>query len=190
MRKLVIIIAVGLLLLAGPACASPLDDFAPGRWAFDVNFKPHAYQGGDAFDFAITAGLGRGWAVAGRHIAFDAAGPHGAYRVSSNEFNLIRKISPGLQLYAGHSRTDGDAGHKNVLQAGVIAAKKLDDRITLYTILGGGRDVANIEFGLSYRLRPDLELTATYRHLTVENVGPARAKENFRGFGLGFTWKI
>ncbi len=95
-----------------------------------------------------------------------------------------------MQLYIGHSHTESEAGHKSVVQAGVIAARKLSDRVTLYTILGAGRDVVNVEFGLSYRLRPDLELTTTYRHLTVEKVGRASAKENFRGFGLGVTWKI
>lgn len=190
MRKLVVIMAACLLLLAGTACASPLDDFTPGRWAFDVNWKPNAYQGGNALDLGITAGLGRGWAIGGRHSAFDTARGNGDYRVNSSEFNLIRKIGPGLQIYLGYSRTDGEVGDKSVVQGGVIAAKKLGDRFTLYTVLGGGRDVANVEFGLSYRLRPDLELTTTYRHLTVEKVGPLHAKESFRGFGLGFTWKI
>lgn len=192
MKKLVIIMAAVLLLTAAPVCASPLEDLSSGRWAVDLNWKPYSFSGGHASEFGITAGLGDGWALAFRQINFDTAGHMRDYGVHNREINLIRKLGGGLQLYAGYSRTGDGAGiaAKNVVQAGVIAARKLGDRFTLYTILGGGKDVANVEFGLSYRLNPHLELTSTYRHLTVEHIGAGASRHNYRGFGLGLTWKI
>jgi hypothetical protein len=196
MKKLFLILAV-LALLSGTGQASPLDDFAPGRWAVDLSWKPHVYMGANAFDFGVAAGLGNNWAVAYRQIGYDTAGESGDYRTTSRDLCLVRKLGDGLQLFVGGSRTtgrgqgSGDAlAAKTVLQAGAIAIRKLSDRLTLYGILGGGSNVTNVEFGLYYRISPSLELTSTYRHLTVEKVGSARAKENFRGFGLGVTVKI
>jgi hypothetical protein len=193
MKNLIIAAAALLFFVAAPVCASPLEDFSPGRLAVDVNWKIHSFSGGDnAVDFGLVAGLGNNWALACRQINFDTAGVSRGYRVESREINLVRKIGDGLQLYAGYFHTGGGDGlrARGVPQAGVIAAKKLGDRYTLYTILGGGKDVANIEFGLSCKIRPGLELTTTYRHLTVEKIGEGASRHNYRGFGLGFTWKI
>ncbi len=192
MKKLILLMAAVLLLTAAPVCASPLENFSSGRLAVDLNWKPYSFSGGNAGEFSVTAGLGGEWAIAFRQINLDTDGYTHDYRAHNREINLIRRLGDGLQLYVGHSRTGGSAGInvKNVLQAGVIVARKLGDRFTLYTILGGGKNVANVEFGLSYRLNPHLELTSTYRHLTVERIGEGASRHNYRGFGLGLTWKI
>jgi|GEM_PF-4480162 len=191
MKKLTIVAAAAMLLLAGPACASPLQDLSAGRWSVDLNWKRNSFIGGNAFELGVTAGLGSGWAVGGRQLGYDTAGVLGEYRVRHREINLIRKIGDNLQLYAGHARTAGGAAAvKNTAQLGLIATRKLGDRFILFGNLGGGSRVANVEFGLSYSLRPDLELTAVYRHLTVDRAGRGTVKDNYRGFGLGVTWKI
>ncbi|MDT8902430.1 hypothetical protein [Anaeroselena agilis] len=192
MRKIAIIVAAALLLAAAPVSASPLEDFSPGRWAVDLIWKPGSFSGGNALEFGVATGLGGDWALACRQINFDTGGYHNDYRTHSREINLIRKLGDDFQFYVGHAHTGGGAGirAKNVIQAGVIATRKLGDRFTLYANLGGGKNVANVEFGLSYRLRPHLELTTTYRHLTVDHIGAGADRHNYRGFGLGLTWKI
>lgn len=190
MNRLIIITAAVLLLLAGPVCASPLQDLSAGRWAVDLNWKPHSFIGGDAFEAGVTAGLGSGWGIGVRQLGYDTGGTLGDYRAKHREINLIRKIGDNVQLYAGHAHTGGGpAAAKNTAQLGIIAARKLGDRFTLYGNLGGGSHVANVEFGLSYNLRSDLELTAVYRHLTVDRVGH-EVRDNYRGFGLGLTLKM
>jgi hypothetical protein len=193
MKKIIILAAALLFLAAAPVCASPLEDLSPGRFALDVNWKINSFSGGDnAIDFGIAAGLGKNWALACRQLNFDTAGTSRDYRIENREINLVRKIGDGLQFYAGYSHTGGGDGirARNALQVGVIAARKLGDRFTLYTILGGGKDIANVEFGLSYKIRPSLELTTTYRHFTVDKIGEGASRHNYRGFGLGLTWKI
>ncbi len=191
MNRLIIITAAVLLLLAGPVCASPLEDMSAGRWAVDLNWKPNSFIGGSAFEFGVTAGLGNGWAVGGRQLGYDIGGHNGDYRARHQEINVIRKVGDHLQLYAGQARTSGGwLAVRSIIQGGVIATRKLGDRFTLYGNLGGGSRVANVEFGLSYSLRSDLELTAAYRHLTVDRDHHGAVKDNYRGFGLGVTWKI
>ena len=192
MKNLILLMALVLLLTAAPVFASPLEDFSSGRLAVDLNWKPHSFAGGDALEIGATAGLGGNWAISCRQLGFDTPGHLNDYRVRHREINLIRKIGDRLQIYAGHAHTGRHTGieAKDVVQLGVIVAKKMGDRFTLYTNLGGGKNVANIEIGLSYRLNPHLELTSTYRHLTVEKIGEGAPRHNYRGFGLGLTWKI
>ena len=56
--------------------------------------------------------------------------------------------------------------------------------------MGGGWNVANVEFGFSYRLQPGLELSIVYRHLSVEKIVTWDDKLNMRCLNLGLTWKL
>lgn len=197
MKKLVLALAAALILAAGVGQASPLADFSPGRAAVDLAWQPHTFEGDNAFAGGVTVGLGGDWAVSWRQLGYDTAFAGGQWRTRSQELNLIHKMNDNFQLYAGCFRATGDGlrgspglAAKQVTQAGAILSHRFDRRTVGYAILGGGDNVTNIEIGLSYRLRPGLELTTTYRHLTVEKVGPAGAKENFRGFGAGVTLKF
>jgi opacity protein-like surface antigen len=96
----------------------------------------------------------------------------------------------------GYARADVDGNvinttaDKNVLQTGVTGTKRLSDKVRIYTILGGGDNFTNVEFGAAYALSPSMELNGIYRHLTVEKVGSANIKANLHGFGLGITYKF
>lgn len=195
--KKTIFIMILLVILSQVCYASPLNDFTRGITVVDLNSNIHTFLGTNCFDVTISRGLGNGWATSSRLTGYDTSYNASAYRVRNREINILRKINDNLQIYAGYSKTTGydklvghDLTDKDVVQAGIIASKKLGDKLILYTILGGGRNVTNIEFGLSHKLNSALELTTTYRHLTVEKVGPSQAKENLRGFGLSLTLRI
>jgi long-subunit fatty acid transport protein len=166
--------------------------------AIDVNWKPDSFEGGkDKYDISGTLGLNNRLALNYRQMAYSPSYHSADFETSNKELNLIYKIDPHFQVYAGYSRTTGhdalsgyELTKKNVMQAGIIAMKSLNNRTTLYTLLGGGNNVANVEFGLSYQIKSNIELTSTYRHLSVEKVGSSKLKENYRGFGLGITYKI
>lgn len=196
MKKLIFLGFV--LMLCSHICfASPLEDFSQGRTAIDLSWKPVTFEGSNVFDFSVSTGLGNNWAVNYRQINYDTSYEALDYSAKNRELNLIYKVNENVQLYTGYSKTTGynktvgeDSQDKNVIQVGAIATKKLSDRMTLYTILGGGINVANVEFGLSYQICPVIEITSTYRHLSVEKIGPSKVKENFRGFGMGVTYKM
>lgn len=197
MKKLILLITVALLMATGVGQASPLADFSPGRTAVDIMWEPCTFRGDNAFAGGVTVGLGNNWAIGFRQLNYDTGKPDGDWRTRSQEINLIHKFTDTFQVYAGYSRTTGaglngspDLATKKVAQVGAIISRRLGDRTVLYGILGGGNNVTNIEFGLSYQVSPAVELTTTYRHLTVEKVGPAETKEDFRGFGAGLTLKF
>jgi predicted porin len=124
--------------------------------AIGVNWKPDSYEGGkNKFDISETLGLNKRWALNYRQMDYNPSYDDANFDTSNKELNLIYKIDPHLQVYAGYSKTTGHdtlSGHelakKTAAQAGIIAMTSLNKRTTLYTLLGGGDNVANVEFGL------------------------------------------
>jgi predicted porin len=197
MLKKILAFLVAFCFFPLPCFASPLTDFSSGRGAIDLRAMPYSYVGSDVLDAGATFGLGGDWALNCRYTRYNTDYAGRNYRSENKELNVIRKIDDNWQVYAGFSGTSGTyrengqrLADRNVFQAGVIGVKKLSDRTKLFTILGGGRNVTNIEFGVSYQFTPGWELTSTYRHLTIEKVGPSFDKENLRGFNLGVTYKF
>jgi hypothetical protein len=197
MRKILVAVLF-LLALSHPAFASPLDDFSPGKVAVDLNRSvTHLRNGGaDALDFSVANSLGGKWAIKYRQVNYAASYYNENYTVKSGEVAIIYKVNKTIQLYSGYSRTRGydqtagaEIPDKNAVIIGTIVTRQMADRTKVYTIIGGGRNETNIEFGLSYEVKPGVEITSSYRHLTVEKVGPG-IKENFRGFSLGVTFKF
>jgi hypothetical protein len=191
-----------LFLVIGVCQASPLQDFSQGKTALDINWRPNVELRHSPVDslptgieFSLTHGLGDKTAVEYRQTRYDSF--YLAKNTARNEeLNLLYKYNNNIQFYSGYSTTSFKVENtnidlkKNVLQLGLIGMKPLSAKTTLYAIVGGGNNVINIEAGWSYLLRPGLELNASYRHLSVESIGPARAKAHFRGVGLGLTCKF
>lgn len=193
-----LLLALTLLLYCPAGYASPLQDFSRGHMAFDVNWKPDAFRGGtNKWEISGTAGLDGRWAVNYRQINFSPKFENCELSTSNKELNLIYKVNPNIQLYTGYSMTKGhetlSGNHipdKKTVQGGIIGMKNLGHSTTLYGILGGGNHTDNIEFGLSYQLQKNLEITTSYRHLEFKRIGSEHYEEDFRGFGVGFTYKL
>ncbi len=192
-----IFLLMSLLIYCQAGFASPLENFSPGHAALDVNWKPDAFRGGqNKWDFSGTVGLNGRWAINYRQFDFSPNFKGNQLETSNKEVNLLYKINPNIQLYAGYSIAKGHemfSGRRlpqqNMAQGGIIAMKSLGHSTTLYTILGRGDNSANVEFGVSYLIRKNLELNVTYRHLEFKKLGPEKLEEDFRGFGIGFTYK-
>jgi predicted porin len=159
-----------------------------------VNWKPNIFWGGDnKWEFSGTVGLGDRWAMNYRQINFKPKFNGNPIDSSNKEVNVIYKMNDTIQLMAGYSMTKRHGTFSthslpkdNMVQGGVIASKSLGPSTTLYTLLSLGSKGNNIEVGLSYQIEKDLELTTTYRHLEYNS---GRGQEDFRGFGIGLTFK-
>lgn len=187
-----------LLLYCQAGYASPLQDFSPGHMAIDVNWKPDSFRGGkNNWEFSGTAGLNGRWAVNYRQISFKPTYEGSKLDTNNKELNLIYKVNPSIQLYAGYSLVKGheagsgnDLPQKNLVQGGIIGMKSIGHGTMLFGNVGGSNHSANIEFGLSHQIQKNLEMTATYRHLEFRDIEASNLQEDFRGFGIGFTYKI
>ncbi|MBP2636158.1 MAG: hypothetical protein H6Q72_2065 [Firmicutes bacterium] len=182
-----------LLFNCTPGNASPLQDFSPGKVAIDINWKPDSFRGGDnKWEYGGTVGLGGRWALNYRQLHFSPTFHGNSSDASNKEVNVLYKINDNLQLLAGYSMTERKGAVANLpseedmVQGGIIATKKIGHATTLYTLLSCGSKGDNIEVGLSYQLQKNLELTTTYRHLEYNS---GSGDEDFRGFGVGLTFK-
>lgn len=184
-----------LLFCCSYTNASPLQDFSQGKVAFDVNWKPDSFRGGqNKWEYSITTGVGSRLALGYRQIDFSPRFLGKQIDASNKEVNIIYKMNENIQLTAGYSMTKrhgafsdrSSEDNANMAEAGIIAVKSLGHATTLYTLLAIGSKGDNVEFGLSYQIRKNLELTTTYRHLEYNS---GFGQEDFRGFGVGLTLK-
>lgn len=188
-----LIMALVMLLYCTACDASPLQDFSPGKVALDVNWKPNSFRGGDdKWEYSGTVGLGDRWALNYRQINFRPKYNKSPIDSDNKEVNVLYKINDNIQLMAGYSMTkrhglpNRSLPEDNMVQGGVIASTSLGPSTTAFTLLSFGSKGDNIEVGLSYQVAKDVELTATYRHIEYKSGG---GQADFRGFGLGFTFK-
>lgn len=185
-----LLLALVLLLYCIPCAASPLQDFSQGKVAIDVNWKPDSFRGGDnKWEYSGTVGLGDRWGLNYRQINFNPKLNDKTIGTSNKEVNVLYKMNDNFQLMAGYSMTKRNGtmpSDSHMVQGGIIASKSLGHSTTLYTLLSLGSKADNVEVGLSCQIKKGLELTTTYRHLEYDS---GNGQQDFRGFGLGLTFK-
>lgn len=182
--------------------ASPLDDYSHGGTALEINWRPNLElrhtpvpNTPTASEYGITRGLGDKTAFMFRRTNYDSYS-NGRDTTRNSEFNILYRYSDTLRFFAGYSATSVREEptslqfHKNTLQFGLIGMMPLNAKSILYAVAAGGNHLVNIEAGWSYLLSPGLELNATYRHLSLENISSSVDKAHLRGFGLGLTYKF
>lgn len=200
--KVMLLVWTIFFSLVSTCQASPLQDFTQGNTALEINWRPnvefrHTPENSlpTGIEFSLSHGLGDKTAVEYRHISGESFSKS-VDTFHNTELNLLYKLDNNIQLYSGYSATSVRVKatnlllEKNQMQFGLIGIKPLSKKTTLYAIAGGGNNLVNIEAGLSYLLSPGLELNATYRHLSVENMVPAKTKAHIRGVGLGIGYKF
>ncbi|BBB90096.1 MAG TPA: outer membrane beta-barrel protein [Methylomusa anaerophila] len=188
----------------GPtALAGPLNHFSQGNTALDYNIKVHnevdTKNARDTnYEWSITTALSKKFALQYRDTHYDGDVYDGRHRSNHREFNVCYELDPHYQIFVGHTWTSSknaatgrDMPDRTAVVLGVVGIKELSKKYTLYGILAtDGTHVANVEFGLAYKLAKNWELNTTYRHLTVGMGGPANPTMALRSFGIGLTDKF
>lgn len=197
MKKKVLAMIAVAIMTCNAADAAPMQNPDKGKAMLDIGRSIHSFEGGKVVDGGFSIGLDKNWSMSYRHTNFHPDDWGTRIDTKYNELNLNYKYNDNLQLYAGYSRTKGNVHSsgqeldtRNTFQAGVIGFKKLSPDLTLFASLGGGDNVANVEFGLTKHITPQWDATLSYRHLSVEKIGPAGLKENLRSFAMGVSYKL
>lgn len=205
LRHIAIGVMTSLFVLTGisnQVHAGPLRDFAANKIAIDVNYKPNLDLGSTEekhsnYDFGITTSLSDKYALQYRNTHFHTDYAASTYKAIHHEANVYYKLDNNLQAFAGYYTTktsdkitSTSLPDHHGFQAGLLGFRDLNKRSYIYGILSAGSSSAvNVEFGLTYKLSKQWEANATYRHLSIENIGPQKVMDNLRGFGFGFTYK-
>lgn len=190
--RALLLVPVFLFFSALSTQAAPLTDFEGHSVSIDAACATYMDTGSaSSRHFGATVPLNKDWALQYRQTRYEP----GNYSAKNQEWNVVHKLSPRLQVYSGYNTTSSSplAGapslsDKKSFHSGIIYSQPLGHKTTLYTNLGGGDNVANVEFGLAYHVSKSFDINATYRHLSVEKIDPSGGQLNLRGFYLGMTW--
>ncbi|EGO65900.1 hypothetical protein [Acetonema longum] len=200
MRKLAASLTLGLVLSTATTFASPSAQFEEGAVVLEVGsalgsevsgkgFANLEVDGKSGFKSNLTVGLNDRFAFQYRYGQFkskDATvevswggtiSPLTTYAADKlQDFNLLYKITPNLNLVAGYEYDKVTYGKyvqdasKSVLHAGIAANYPVSDKASLFATLVGGKDVSLIEAGVSYKMSDITALNVCYAERKVNDM--------------------
>jgi len=191
-----------VLCVAQPGfAAGRMLDFDSGSLAVGYGQYVKLYGGNEDesvhYDASLQVGISGKMALQARQARFgDDNETLRATRAVGRELNLIYKFDPHFGVYvgAGSSKirrsSDGATTDANrFLQYGVIGARQLSSKGVLYTVLGVGSRVENVEFGYTHAVSKGLDIEIAYRHLKTKHnmLGSVSSEAELRGFSAGLV---
>ncbi|GMA98977.1 hypothetical protein [Pelosinus sp. IPA-1] len=126
-------------------------------------------------------------------------------KATPRDLNLLYKINPNLTFIAGYEDTKISYGKyvndasKSALHFGLTGSQKLNDKITMFATLIGGKDVLLKELGVSYKMSTSTTFNLSYAERKVANLdlitpspyfSPGKEDYTMKGISCLFAFKL
>ncbi|WP_177566140.1 hypothetical protein [Phascolarctobacterium sp.] len=200
MKKTLIVTLALALGLTTVCAASPLKNYDAGKVALDLGLTVptnNNYEGASVGSkktapyAGITVGLGGKTAV---NYKWNQYKNSGSTKVEAQQLNLMYKVLPVLDVYAGYVNSDvklhGDSRSRNSGQVGVQGRVELPFLCTLWGRAGAGNKLTSYEIGLSRTLVSNVELNLSYYDNKFKNSAPGSIDAKTKGVNMGVTVKF
>ncbi|WP_444324914.1 hypothetical protein, partial [Phascolarctobacterium faecium] len=139
----------------------------------------------------ITVGLGSNTAV---NYKWNQYKNSGSNKVEAQQLNLMYKVLPVLDVYAGYVDSDiklhGDSRSRSSGQVGVQGRVELPFLCTLWGRAGVGNKLNSYEIGLSRTLVSNVELNLSYYDNKFKDSAPGGSDVKTKGVNMGITVKF
>jgi len=205
-------------LVASVAVASPLKDYSLGKTAADYTCYPNenvtdSWSGSDSgtttehpkkanYSWGVTTGLDGNLAV--QYPQFNPKMDDSDYGVKTQEINVLYKLNQQMSAFVGwhqgkYSNTaysDYTMENENAIQVGLVGSMPIAPKTELFGVVGLGKDLANYEAGISYKIAKNLDVNAEYRYKKVKNLEDSCEGYYYhdtitaKGVGLGITYSF
>lgn len=199
--KKTLILSLALALGITTVCAaSPLKNYNAGKVAVDLGLTMptnNSYEGASVGSkktapyAGITVGLGNNTAI---NYKWNQYKNSGSNKVEAQQINLMYKVLPVLDVYAGYVNSDiklhGDSRSRNSGQIGLQGRVELPFLCTLWGRAGVGSKLNSYEIGLSRSLVSNVELNLSYYDNKFKNSAPGSIDARTKGVNLGVTVKF
>ena len=118
----------------------------------------------------------------------------GSNKVEAQQLNLMYKVLPVLDVYAGYVDSDiklhGDSRSRSSGQVGVQGRVELPFLCTLWGRAGVGNKLNSYEIGLSRTLVSNVELNLSYYDNKFKDSAPGGSDVKTKGVNMGITVKF
>ncbi len=199
--KKTLILGLALALGITTVCAaSPLKNYDSGKVAVDVGFTvptSNKYEGVSVGSkktspyAGVTVGLGKSTAV---NYKWNQYKNSGSNKVEAQQLNLMYKVLPVLDVYAGYVNSDvklyGHSRSRNSGQIGLQGRVELPLMCTLWGKAGVGNKLNSYEIGVSHSLVANVELNLSYYDNKFKNSAPGSLDVKTKGVNVGMTVKF
>lgn len=200
MKKLLILTLALALGITTVCSASLLKNYAQGKVAVDLGLTiptSNKYEGTSVGSkktspyAGVTVDLGSNMAV---NYKWNQYKNSGSTKVQAQQLNLMYKVLPVLDVYAGYVNSDvklrGDSRTRNSGQIGVQGRVELPFLCTLWGRAGVGNKLNSFEIGLSRSLVSNVELNLSYYDNKFKDSGPGGIDAKTKGVNVGMTVKF
>lgn len=199
--KKTLILSLALALGITTVCAaSPLKNYNAGKVAVDLGltvptsntYEGHSVGSKKTSPYAgITVGLGSNTAI---NYKWNQYKNSGSNKVEAQQLNLMYKVLPVLDVYAGYVDSDiklhGDSRSRSSGQVGVQGRVELPFLCTLWGRAGVGNKLNSYEIGLSRTLVSNVELNLSYYDNKFKDSAPGGSDVKTKGVNMGITVKF
>lgn len=204
MKKQVVLgIVTALALSTSVALASPVE-MNEGQWNVNIGamISPDAeadgardydLDGDTSFYGGITYGINDRWGV-----QYDYSHYGASYRgldtdLDASEFNVLYKLDPHLNVFAGYLYAGGDmhvagmniGSHTDGFQAGLTGWYPLADKFKTFGKIGLGNNSRVYEIGFSYAVADNWDVDLSYRDVEYKDIEDVDI--SFDGVRLGLS---
>lgn len=194
---------LGLTLALGittVCAASPLKNYDMGKTAIDIgitaptsnNYEGVSVGSKKTAPYAgITVGLGNKTAI---NYKWNQYKNSGSTKVEAQQLNLMYKVLPVLDVYAGYVNSDvklhGNSRDTNSGQLGLQGRVELPFLCTVWGRAGVGNKLNSYEIGLSRALVSNVELNLSYYDNKFKDSAPDGIDVKTKGVNVGVTVKF
>lgn len=200
MKKLLALAIIAALGVASAAYAAPLRSYGAGKTAIDVGMNLPTNNDYDGYSVGsketspyagITVGISEKAAL---NYKWNQYKNDHDTQLDTQQLNLMYKLLPGLDVYAGYLNTDTDLyGHgrnTNSAQFGLQGNIKLPLDFTVWTRTAIGSKIKGYEIGLSRPLLSNVDLNLSYYDHKYDEAAIHDTDVRTKGVNVGVTLKF
>ena len=197
MKKKVLSALVATMVVGSVTAMAAPAEIQEGQWNITMgsSISPSADIGGWEADSDcgfygnITYGLTDDWAIQYDYSHYDYNDGWAAAKGDASEVNVLYKLSPNLNAYAGYVYYGEDYGgygyDTNGYQVGLQGWYPIADKVKLFGKAGIGNNSQIYELGAGYALADNWDIDVSYRYAEYQDVGGI--DNEFKGVRAGIS---
>ncbi len=216
MKKILAIVAAAMTITS-VSFASPLNDYAKGKAAIDLNPNINSDSSRENVSGGVTYGIGNKFALQYKYAdnktqkylySEQPILPNYAQaQLIAYEMNILYQLDRNIAAYAGWARETArinlsynagpgggsimyrEKGSQSGFQLGLIGKAKLAEDLTGWASAGAGSNIVGYEVGLGYKIAKNVECNVIYRFNKYRGFtfSSGETEAKIEGVGAGVT---
>ncbi len=198
MKKKILSALIATMVVGSVTAMAAPAEIEEGKWDLTIgsSFSPNTEDNGHDVDGDIglygniTYGMSDDWAIQYDYSHYEYGERSWASKGDASEVNVLYKLNPNLNAYAGYVYYGEDYGgigcDTQGFQIGLQGWYPVADKVNLFGKVGLGNNSQIYEIGAAYELADKWDLDVSYRWAEYKDIGDV-ADVQFDGVRAGIS---